>query len=113
MISRSYSEGGSIEGCTKKDAEFGNGRDPDRDADPDDFGDRFPIDRRLRLYRAGATAKLLVARLHPAGTERVVSGLPPFTIVIGNAEHVKLTYNDRPVDLKPYIKVEVARFSLE
>jgi len=59
------------------------------------------------------TGKLLVAHLHPAGTERAVSGLPPFEIVIGNAQHVKLTYNDRPVDLMPHIKVEVARFTLE
>jgi cytoskeleton protein RodZ len=72
---------------------------------------RFEEESWVEIY--SATAKLLVARLHPAGTERVVSGLPPFTIVIGNAEHVKLTYNDRPVDLKPYIKAEVARFSLE
>jgi len=59
------------------------------------------------------TGKLLVSHLHPAGTERVVSGLPPFEIVIGNAQHVQLTYNDRPVDLKPYVKVDVARFTLE
>jgi len=72
---------------------------------------RFEQESWVEIY--SATAKLLVARLHPAGTERVVSGVPPFTIVIGNAEHVKLTYNDRPVDLKPYIKAEVARFSLE
>ena len=59
------------------------------------------------------TGKLLVSHLHAAGTERVVSGLPPFEIVIGNAQHVKLTYNDRPIDLMPYVKVEVARFTLE
>ncbi len=59
------------------------------------------------------SGKLLVSHLHPAGTERVVTGLPPFEIVIGNAQHVQLTYNDRPVDLKPYVKVEVARFTLD
>ncbi|HEX5093081.1 MAG TPA: helix-turn-helix domain-containing protein [Burkholderiales bacterium] len=59
------------------------------------------------------SGKLLVSHLHPAGSERVVTGVPPFQVVIGNAEHVKLTYNDRPVDLMPYVKVEVARFTLE
>jgi len=59
------------------------------------------------------SGKLLVSHLHPAGTDRVVSGLPPFEIVIGNAQHVQLTYNDRPVDLRPYVKAEVARFTLE
>ena len=61
--------------------------------------------------RSGS-GKLLVASLNAAGTERVVSGLPPFEIVIGNAQQVRLTYNDKPVDLTPYVKVEVARFTL-
>jgi cytoskeleton protein RodZ len=60
-----------------------------------------------------ATGKLLVSHLHSAGTERVVSGIPPFAMVIGNAQHVQLTYNGRPVDLMPHVKVEVARFTLE
>ncbi len=59
------------------------------------------------------TGKLLVAQLHATGTERVVSGVPPFAVVIGNAQQVRLTYNNKPVDLMPYVKVEVARFTLE
>jgi len=62
--------------------------------------------------RSGS-GKLLVASLHSAGTERFVSGLPPFEVVIGNAQQVRLTYNDKPVDLSPYVKVEVARFTLQ
>ena len=58
------------------------------------------------------TGKLLVAQLHASGTERVVSGVPPFAVVIGNAQQVRLSYNDKPVDLMPHIKVEVARFTL-
>jgi cytoskeleton protein RodZ len=60
-----------------------------------------------------SSGKLLVASLHSAGTERFVSGLPPFEVVIGNAQQVRLTYNDKPVDLSPYVKVEVARFTLQ
>lgn len=59
------------------------------------------------------TGKLLVSQLHAAGTERVVSGVPPFQVVIGNAHHVQLTYDDQPVDLMPHVKVEVARLTLE
>jgi cytoskeleton protein RodZ len=59
------------------------------------------------------TGKLLVSQLHAAGSERVVSGLPPFSLVIGNAQHVKLLYDDEPVDLMPHVRVEVARFTLE
>ena len=59
------------------------------------------------------TGKLLVSQLHPAGSERVVVGVPPFSVVIGNAQHVQLVYNDRPVDLTPHIRVEVARLTLD
>ena len=55
---------------------------------------------------------LLVASLHSAGTERLVNGFPPFDIVIGNAQLVRLTYNNKPVNLAPYVKDEVARFTL-
>jgi len=58
------------------------------------------------------SGKLLVSQLHAAGSERVVVGVPPFSVVIGNAQHVQLIYNDQPVDLLPHVKVEVARFTL-
>lgn len=57
--------------------------------------------------------RLLISSLNAAGTERVVEGRPPFTLVIGNAQHVRVSYNDRPVDLAPHIKVEVARLTLQ
>ena len=57
--------------------------------------------------------RILTSELNPAGTERAVEGLAPFAIVIGNAQHVRLTYDDRPIDLAPHVKVEVARFTLE
>ena len=55
----------------------------------------------------------LVSSLNPAGTERVVRGQPPFELTIGNAQHVRVTYNDRPIDLQPHTRVEVARFKLQ
>ena len=55
----------------------------------------------------------LVSSLNPAGSERSVRGQPPFQLVIGNAPHVKLTYNGKPVDLAPHTKGEVARFTLQ
>jgi cytoskeleton protein RodZ len=60
-----------------------------------------------------AAGRNLMSSLNPAGTERVVRGTPPFNLVIGNAQHVKITYNNREVDLQPYVKVEVARFTLK
>lgn len=60
-----------------------------------------------------AEERLLVSALNPAGTERVVQGRGPFTLVIGNAQHVRVRYNDQPVDLAPHTKVEVARLTLK
>jgi len=59
-----------------------------------------------------ALGRQLLSSLNPAGTERVVQGRPPFNLVIGNALHVRISYNDQPVDLQPHTKVEVARFTL-
>lgn len=61
----------------------------------------------------GRGGKLLLSQLHPAGSERQLDGEPPFQLIIGNAQHVRLTYGDRPVDLAPHVKVEVARLTLE
>ena len=57
--------------------------------------------------------RMLISSLNPAGTERVVRGRAPFDVVIGNASSVKLTYDGKPVDLRPHTKVEVARFTLK
>ncbi len=61
----------------------------------------------------GHDGKTLMSQLNPEGAQRVVEGKPPFTLVIGNAQHVRLTYDERPIDLAPHVKVEVARFTLE
>lgn len=57
--------------------------------------------------------KVLLSQLNAAGTERQIDGEPPFQLIIGNAQHVQLTYGDRVVDLAPHVKVEVARLTLE
>ncbi len=60
-----------------------------------------------------ATKKVIFAQNNLAGTRQVVSGKPPFDLVIGNAPVVQLQYGDRSIDLRPYTKVDVARFTLE
>ena len=57
--------------------------------------------------------KILTSELNPSGSERAVDGIPPFAVIIGNAHHVKLSYDERPINLAPFVKVEVARFTLE
>ncbi len=60
-----------------------------------------------------ADGKVLLSQLNQPGTNRVIEGVPPFDVVIGNAAQVRLKYNDAPVDLRPYFKVDVARLKLE
>ena len=59
-----------------------------------------------------SAGRVLVSSLQPAGTERVLRTRPPLTLVIGNAWHVQVTFNDRPIDLKPHTRVEVARLTV-
>ncbi len=56
--------------------------------------------------------QMLMSQLNPTGSRRVVSGRTPLSLVIGNAANVRLTYNDKPVDLRPYTQIEVARLTL-
>jgi cytoskeleton protein RodZ len=56
--------------------------------------------------------RMLVSSLNPKGAERVVQARGPLTLVIGNAVHVRVTHNDRPVDLAPHTKLAIARFTL-
>ena len=60
-----------------------------------------------------ADGKVLLSQLNQPGTRQAIDGVPPFDVVIGNAAKVRLRYNDAPVDLRPYFKVDVARLKLE
>jgi cytoskeleton protein RodZ len=76
---------------------------------------------RIRMEFAGESwveikdkdGQMLMSQLNPTGSRRVVSGKAPLSLVIGNAANVRLIYNDKPVDLKPYIQIEVARLTLD
>lgn len=71
------------------------------------------IEREAWIEVKDGAERLLVSSLNAAGTERVVQGRPPFSLVIGNAQYVRVIYDDKPVDLQPYVKVEVARLTLK
>jgi len=60
-----------------------------------------------------ATQQVIFAQNNEPGTRQVVNGKPPFALVIGNASHVQLQFEDQQVDLRPHTKVDVARLSLE
>jgi cytoskeleton protein RodZ len=60
-----------------------------------------------------ASGQSLVSSLSPAGSERVVRARGPLEIVIGNARGVTLLVDDKPVDLKPHTRVDVARVKVK
>jgi cytoskeleton protein RodZ len=74
---------------------------------------------RLRFVRESwveirdRNGRKIFSQLNPPGSEQVVSGMPPLSLIVGNANGVKLTHNEQPVNLGPYTKVDVARLTLE
>lgn len=60
-----------------------------------------------------ADGKVVFSQLNAAGSKASVEGDGPLSFVIGNAQSVRLTFDGRSVDLAPYTKVAVARFTLQ
>jgi cytoskeleton protein RodZ len=56
--------------------------------------------------------RMLVSSLNPPGSERVVRGRPPYSLVIGNASEVSVTYDDKPINFARHIRQGVARFTI-
>jgi cytoskeleton protein RodZ len=59
-----------------------------------------------------AADRMLVSSLNPPGSERVVRGRPPYQVVIGNASNVRIFYDDKPIDLAPHTRQDVARLTI-
>lgn len=74
---------------------------------------RLTFDRESWVEIRDGQGDKIFSQLNPAGTQQIVRGAPPFSLVIGNAAGVRIAYNDRDVDLAPHIRVEVARLTLE
>ena len=74
---------------------------------------RFSFKEDAWLEVEDSTGRLIFSQLNAAGSEQVLTGKPPFALVVGNAAHVELTYDDKAVDLKPHIKGNVARLTLK
>ena len=73
---------------------------------------RFQFSEDAWVEVRGADGTILLSRLNTAGTEQSIEGEAPFTLVVGNAKAVMLNYRGRPVDLTPYTRDQVARFTL-
>ena len=74
---------------------------------------RFEFAEDAWLEVKEGTGQILYRQMNPKGNTLVLTGQLPLDLVIGNAMHVRMTYQGRPLDLTPYINANVARFSLE
>lgn len=61
-----------------------------------------------------ADGQVLLSQNNEAGTVKTIQGLPPYTLVIGNASKVDLEFRGEPVDLAPSSsRDDVARLRLQ
>ncbi len=73
---------------------------------------RFHFNEDSWVEVRSADGKVLLSRLNPAGSEQTIEGEAPFSLVVGNAKGVALQFRGQPVDLAPYTRDQVARFTL-
>ena len=59
------------------------------------------------------TGATVLSTIGYPGASHTVGGAPPFEVVLGNAEAVTVTYRGVAVDSTPYIKQNVAKFTLK
>jgi cytoskeleton protein RodZ len=74
---------------------------------------RLEFDRESWVEIKDADGNTLLSRVNPAGSKQAVEGVAPLQIVIGNASGVRMSVNDEAVDLKPFTRVDIARFTLD
>jgi cytoskeleton protein RodZ len=60
-----------------------------------------------------ASGSFKLEESNKAGARRVLKGVPPYRIVLGNAAAVKILVNGRDFDISPYNRGNVARFTLD
>ena len=59
------------------------------------------------------SGQVIFSQTNQAGSQREVSGQPPFTVIVGNATYVTVQYKGKPVNLSPRSRDDVARLTLE
>jgi cytoskeleton protein RodZ len=74
---------------------------------------RFVFDEESWVEIRDRSDKTIFAQLNRAGSAQRVTGMAPLSIVVGNAQGVKMTYAGKPVDLARHTKYDVARLRLE
>jgi cytoskeleton protein RodZ len=74
---------------------------------------RLDFDRESWVEIRDRNEKVIFSQLNRPGTSQQVVGLPPLSVVVGNAHGVRMTFDDQPVDLESHTKIDVARLILQ
>lgn len=74
---------------------------------------RMVFDQESWVEIRDGNGNIVFGQLMSAGSRRSIVGTPPLSIVIGNADGVRLSYQSRDIDLAPHTRVNVARLTLE
>lgn len=73
----------------------------------------FEFSDRSWLEVKDGSGQVLLTGEFPAGQVQTITGKPPYQLWIGKASAVKVSYAGQTVNLQPYTREEVARFTLE
>lgn len=73
----------------------------------------FEFSDRSWLEVRNASGKILLTGEFPGGQKQTIADKPPYQIWIGKTSAVKLSRAGQAIDLQPYTREEVARFTLE
>ncbi len=71
---------------------------------------RFREDSWIEVFDANDTR--LLARIGAAGSEKIITGIPPLRVVLGNAPAVDVEFEGKPYKLRINPNTQVARFNL-
>jgi cytoskeleton protein RodZ len=80
-----------------------------------------PVAKRVEFAFAGtswmevrdSTGRIRMIGEYRGGTTHELDGKPPFNMVIGNAEGVRMNVNGSPFDFTPHVEANVARFKFD
>lgn len=74
---------------------------------------RLRFERESWVEVRDADGKLLLHGTQPAGSARDIAGRKPYSLVIGNATHVRLEHDGREIDLGAIARQGVARLKID
>jgi cytoskeleton protein RodZ len=85
----------------------------DRRPRPGERQVRLAFDQESWVEIRDRNEKVIFSQLNSPGTQQIVRGVPPFSVVVGNAQGVRMTYDDKLVDLARHTRIDVARLTLK